>query len=151
MHAVFQFVIDGTFMYDSVIKCYYSDKVNELFKDYKKPQSIQTYPDLKKNIINDIVMLLISGRIKSKKDIDFLKEFTDYSDYISFIFEPDRFDYSKVDTADFMWCNFFNSDEYRDILLKHKDDYWNEDKERRIKLGFGSWSEHRVVYKYLFE
>ena len=59
--------------------------------------------------------------------------------------------YSKVDTADVMWCNFFNIDEYRNILLKHKSDYWNDDKERRIKLGFGSSFEHRVVYKYLFE
>ena len=44
----------------------------------------------------------------------------DYSDYVRFIFEPDKFDYSKVDTADVMWCNFFNIDEYRNILLNIK-------------------------------
>ena len=114
-------------------------------------QSVQTYPDYKAEIINDIVILLISGRIKNKKDIDFLKQYIDYSDYIKFIFEPDKFDYSKVDTANIMWCNFFNVDKYRNILLKHKSDYWNADKEKRIELGFGSSFEHRVVYKYLFE
>lgn len=151
MHAVFQFLIDGTLIYDTVIKRYYSDEVNKLFKDYKKQQSVQTFPDYKTDIINDIVLLLISGRIKNKKDIDFLKPYIDYSDYIRFIFDPNKFDYSRVDTADIMWCNFFNNDEYRNILLKHKSDYWNKDKERRIKLGFGSSFEHRVVYKYLFE
>lgn len=150
-HAVFQFVIDGTLVYDSMIKRYYSDKVDKLFKDYKKQQSVQTYPDYKADIINGIVLLLISGRVKNKEDIDFLKEYIDYSDYIKFIFEPDEFDYSKVDTADIMWCNFFNIDEYRNILLKHKSEYWNADKERRIELGFGSSFEHRVVYKFLFE
>lgn len=149
-HAVFQFVIDGILVYDSMIKRYYSEKVDKLFKDYKTQQSVQTYPDYKAEIINDIVILLICGRIKNKKDIDFLKQYIDYSDYIKFIFEPDKFDYSKVDTADIMWCDFFNIDEYRNILLKHKSDYWNADKERRIELGFGSSFEHRVVYKYLF-
>jgi len=151
LSAVFKFVIEGTLEYDSLIKRYYSDKVSTLFKDYKKQQAVQTFPDYKTNIINDIVILLISGRIKNIKDIDFLKEYMDYSDYVRFIFEPDKFDYSKVDTADVMWCNFFNIDEYRNILLKHKSDYWNDDKERRIKLGFGSSFEHRVVYKYLFD
>jgi hypothetical protein len=151
MNAVFQFVIEGTLVYDSLVKRYYSDKVSALFEDYKKQQAVQTFPDYKTDAINDIVILLISGRIKNIKDIDFLKEYMDYSDYVWFIFEPDKFDYSKVDTADVMWCNFFTIDEYRNILLKHKSDYWNEDKERRIELGFGSSFEHRVVYKYLFE
>lgn len=150
-HMVFQFLFDETLVYDSLIKHYYSDKVNKLFKEHKKQQAIQTFPDYKTDIINDIVILLISGHIKSKKDIDFLREYKDYSDYVRFIFEPDKFDYSKVETADIMWCNFFNNDEYRNILLKHKSEYWNEDKERRIELGFGSSFEHRVVYKYLFE
>ena len=151
LRAVFQFVMDGTLTYDSQVKRYYSDNVDKMFKDYKTQQAVQIYPDYKAEIINDIVILLISGRIKNKKDIDFLKEYIDYSDYIRFIFEPDKFDYSKVDTANIMWCNFFNNDEYRNILLEHKSDYWNEDKERRIQLGFGSSFEHRVVYKYLFE
>lgn len=151
LNAVFQFVFDGTLVYDSRIKRYYSDKINKLFNDYKKQPFLHTYPDYKTEIINNIVILLISGRIKNLIDIEFLKEYVDYSDYIKFIFEPDKFDYSKVDTADVMWCNFFNIEEYRNILLKHKSDYWNADKVRRIELGFGSSFEHRVVYKYLFE
>ena len=64
LRAVFQFVIDGTLVYDSLIKRYYSDKVSTLFKDYKKQQAVQTFPDYKTDIINNIVILLISGHIK---------------------------------------------------------------------------------------
>ena len=54
-------------------------------KIYKKCETvIESNTDYKAEIINDIVILLISGRIKNKKDIDFLKEYIDYSDYIRF-------------------------------------------------------------------
>lgn len=50
-----------------------------------------------------------------------------------------------------MWCNFINNDKFREIILKHKSEFWSKDDEKRIKLGFGSGFENRIVYKYLFD
>ena len=72
-------------------------------------------------------------------------------DYLDFLFNPDTFDYSKINTADYMWCNFINSDKYREIILNHKQEFWSREDEKRIRLGFGSNFENRVAYKYLFD
>ena len=50
-----------------------------------------------------------------------------------------------------MWCNFINSEKYRNLILKHRNEFWNKDEEKRIELGFGSSFENRVAYKYLFD
>ena len=33
----------------------------------------------------------------------------------------------------------------------YKNEFWNEDDEKRIALGFGNDYENRVAYKFLFD
>ena len=80
-----------------------------------------------------------------------MKEYTYMNDYLKFIFEPQKFEYKNVKISDVMWCNFINSNLYREKLLEHKDEFWNKEEEKRIKLGFGTSFENRIAYKYLFD
>lgn len=117
----------------------------------KCQKGVYTLPDNKTDLINTMVILILLGIIPNLSDVDYLKKYCDESDYLDFLFNSDRFDYSKVNTADYMWCNFINSQNYRNIILAHKSDFWNENEEKRIELGFGGDFEKRVVYKYLFD
>lgn len=89
--------------------------------------------------------------IENLEDIQFLDRYAYENDYLSFLFYPNTFDYSKITTADYMWCDIINTDKYREIILQHKSEFWTKDDEKRIRLGFGSEFENKVVYKYLFD
>lgn len=80
----------------------------------------------------------------------YLKRYCTEYVYLDFLFNPGSFDYSSINTADYMWCNFIKSNEYRDIILKHKSEFWTKENEKRIELGFGSSFENMIAYKYLF-
>jgi hypothetical protein len=80
-----------------------------------------------------------------------MRQYTDMSQYLEFIFKPDSFDYKNIKISDTMWCNFINNKYYRKRILEHRSEFWNKDEEKRIELGFGSSFENRVAYKYLFD
>lgn len=120
-------------------------------EEIKRQTGVCTFPDSKTELLNTMVILIILGIVPDLNEVEYLKKYCDESDYLDFIFNPESFDYGKINTADYMWCNFINSKIYRNIILEHKDDFWNKDSEKRIELGFGGEFEKRVVYKYLFE
>lgn len=145
---MFQLVYEKILRFDEKVKKYYQNK----FKVYVKSNvnGITLNPDPKTDTINQLILFLLLGII-DETDIDFMKEYTYMSDYLEFIFKPESFDYAKIKISDIMWCNFLNNEYYRNRMLAHREEFWNKNEEKRIKLGFGSSFENRVAYKYLFD
>lgn len=110
-----------------------------------------TNPDHFKETLDQLIILLLTQHISNLEDLGFLQQYTDDSDYLFFLFKPDSFDYSKITTADYMWCNIINDDRFRDRIVNHKSEFWTENDKKRIELGFGDAHENRVVYKYLID
>lgn len=146
---IYTYIESGIITYDDKIKCHFENTLKALKKS--KAYGVYTHPGHQKNAIETILILLLTEHIPALEDIAFMKEYTEDSDYLDFLFNPDTFDYSKINTADYMWCNFINSDKYREIILNHKPEFWSREDEKRIRLGFGSNFENRVAYKYLFD
>lgn len=117
----------------------------------KYPKGIYTYPNNKAELINTMVILILLEIIPNLNEVEYLKKYCSESEYLDFLFNPETFDYSKINIADYMWCNIINSPNYRNVILKHKSDFWNKDQEKRIKLGFGGNFENMIAYKYLFD
>lgn len=149
VQEIYAYIEDGTLVFDDEVKSYFNKKIAK----YKNQKSAGLYssPDHQKEAINYLLILLLTEHIPSLGDIEFLRQYTEDSDYLDFLFNPDTFDYSKITTADYMWCNFINIDNYRSLILGHKNEFWNEDDEKRIALGFGNDYENRVAYKFLFD
>lgn len=145
---IFQLLYEKILIFDEKIKVYYENRFKEYAKNSKT--GVHIFPDHKADTINDLIILVLLG-CANESDIDFMKEYTYMSDYLEFIFKPKSFDYKKVKISDNMWCNFINSEKYRNLILKHRNEFWNKDEEKRIELGFGSSFENRVAYKYLFD
>ncbi|MCH5194272.1 MAG: SIR2 family protein [Oscillospiraceae bacterium] len=135
----------------------YNDTVKNYFQNYfsmfdnLEIDGVHSYPNNKKDSINNLIILLLIGCINKIDDIQFLKHYAKENDYLKFLFYPDSFDFSKITTADYMWCNIMNNDTYRDIILQHKLEFWTKNDEKRISLGLGNHFENRIVYKYLLE
>lgn len=132
--------------YNEVVSKYFETKLNAI----KETPGVISYPDNKSELINSIVILHILGIIPNLDSMTYLKRYCTEYVYLDFLFNPGSFDYSSINTADYMWCNFINSNEYRDIILKHKSEFWTKENEKRIELGFGSSFENMIAYKYLF-
>ena len=144
---VFNYLEKKIIPYDEVVSKYFEEKL----KNIKETTGIKTFPDIKSELINSIVILHLLGIIPDLGDMTYLNHYCQENDYLDFLLNPETFDYSKINTADYMWCNFINSDKYRDTILIHKSDFWSIGNEKRIQLGFGSSFENRVAYKYLFK
>ena len=145
---IFQFLYEKTLIFDDKVKAYYEEKMMAYTKD--NPTGVYTYPDHKTETINYLIMLVLIGCV-SESELDFMKEYMCISDYLKFIFEPESFDYKRIKISDVMWCNFINNKKYRKLILKHKNEFWNKEEEKRIEQGFGSSFENRIAYKYLFD
>lgn len=128
-----------------------SKEIEHRLKNTKTQKGVYSFQNRRANLINMMVILILIGIIPDLNDVEYLKEYCGESDYLEFLFNPNAFDYSKINIADYMWCNIINSSNYREIVLKHKSDFWNKEEEKRIELGFGGNFENRVAYKYLFE
>ncbi|MBE6845920.1 MAG: hypothetical protein E7508_09510 [Ruminococcus sp.] len=146
---IYTYIRSGIITFDDELKNYF-DNILTYYKKSKIPGRY-TFPDHQKDTIDTLLILLLTENIATLNDIDFLKQYTEDSDLLDFLFNPDSFDYSKINIANYMWCNFINSDKYREIILNHKSEFWSKDDEKRIRLGFGDDFEKRVAYKYLFD
>lgn len=145
---VFQFIREGILPFNGEVQDYYKNK----FRAYADSdiEGVITYPDNKGEAIDNLVLLVLLGII-DKTNIAFMEQYTYMSDYLDFIFHEEKFDYTKIKISDMMWCNFINTDYYRDMILSHKKEFWNKEEQQRIQLGLGSSYENRVAYKYLFD
>lgn len=144
---VFDYLSEGNLTFNETVKNFFISKLAK-YDNENKNNVLMTYSNHKKDAISNIVILLLIGCIE---DISFLKQYAEDDVYLSFLFNPDTFDYSKISTTDTMWCNIINNEYYRKIILPHKSEFWTKEDEKRIELGFGDNWENRIVYKYLIE
>ncbi len=146
---VYQYLVTNVIVFDGVVKAYFDNKLKII--DRNNFNGVLVRPDNKAHIINCLIVLLLTGHIKCLEDIKFIERYKNEYSYIWFLLDPETFDYSKITTADYMWCNIINNTNFREMILSHKKDFWTEDDEKRISFGFGSNFENRVAYKYLFD
>lgn len=107
-----------------------------------------TFPNPIEVIIEKFLLLHFFGKIKN---IDFLKEFSNLSVYLEFIFNYRNFDYSKLDVNDPMWINFFIHKNYREILLKYGRNQLKKEISNNIEQGVASEEQKKVFYRFLID
>ena len=144
---VFDYLEKKIIPYDEVVSKYFEDKLNGI----KETPGVKTFPDNKSELINSIVILHILGIIPDLDNMGYLNQYCNEYAYLDFLLNPESFDYSKINTADYMWCNFIANDKFRERILEHKSEFWSKEDEKRIELGFGGSFENQIAYKYLFD
>lgn len=84
-------------------------------------------------------------------DLAKFEEYKNKSIYLEFIFDPENFDYSKVNTNNYMWGNLIRNKKYKDYFIKHKKDILNEELEKTFKFEIASTDQQKIVYGYLLD
>ena len=64
---------------------------------------------------------------------------------------PETFDYSQVDTGNYMWQNLIYSKEYQPYFIAHKSDVLSEELRKNFKLGVATNDQQKIVYGILLE
>ena len=84
-------------------------------------------------------------------DLTVLKEYSEYSDHLEFMLDPDGFDYSKVNLDHYMWENLIFTDEYQLYFIKHKADILTEDLEKVFSNNKADKNCQKIVYGILLD
>ena len=64
---------------------------------------------------------------------------------------PEIFDYSQVNTEDYMWQNLIYSDEYQSYFVEHKSEVLSADLRRIFDLGVATAEQQKIVYGILLD
>lgn len=114
--------------------------------EQRRNYSGRTFPDRLADVIKLSIILNLIGKLE---DISFLNKYKEQSIYLQFIFDPDNFDYTKLDINDYMWGNLFKNKKYLAIILKNKDKIDIEKLRVLIKNESATEQQKKIFYRYL--
>ncbi len=146
IHMLYYFLIEGHIEFNKEIEDIFIGKIQkEHIKRTASPNLI-AYP-------NNLVFLIDASLIMSLVGIDFnisrLKPYVEHSDHIAFIIDPKNFDYSKVDTNNYMWINLIKSKKYQHFFSKNKEKIMTDKLKKAIEFGAANRNQQKVVYGIL--
>ena len=84
-------------------------------------------------------------------DLASLAPYTHYSEHLSFMVNPDAFNYSLVNTEDYMWQNLIYSPNYQPYFIAHKSEVLSDNLRKIFDLGLASKNQQKIVYGILLD
>ena len=63
----------------------------------------------------------------------------------------DEFDYSKIDTSDYMWVNFFRNKDFADKLIEHREDIISKELLRNCANDVLTTDQMKILYGMLLD
>lgn len=144
---LFSYIVDKYITFDITIERRFLDIVENEIVTQKANPGVHTYPNHLVITLDDCILLHL---IIIWENIDCLRPFAIYSDCLAFILDPENFDYTKVDTNNYMWRNIFRNEVYSRILISHKKDIITLDLKKTIENGYATDDQKKILYRYLF-
>lgn len=80
-----------------------------------------------------------------------LEPYAHYSEHLSFMMNPESFDYSLVDTENYMWQNLIYSEEYQPYFIAHKSEVLSDNLRKSFNLGVATEDQKKIVYGILLD
>lgn len=84
-------------------------------------------------------------------DISILEPYAEYSPYLQFVFDPEKFDYSKVNTSDPTWAEIVSSKQYRKYFIKHKKEILSDNLKNIFETERDNRAQQKIVYGVLLD
>lgn len=147
-HLLYQLILDKTIPYSDKVLSLIIQKINEEIKSRDNVPGVRAFPDHLKYLIDQcIILYLVFPDVKIEK----LRQYIEYSDYLQFLIDPDNFDFSKVDTSDYMWVNFFRHSEFNHLLIEHKKEILTEKLEMSFSNELNNLEQAKIVFGILLD
>lgn len=145
---IFHLVIERFLPYSKeVFDVFFNIISTEAVRREQQP-GIMMYPDkIRENIDNLLILCLLNFDV----DLSKLSKFTSYSEHLEFMLNPNTFDYSKVDTSDYMWENLIFSDKYQNHFIAHKEELLAGPLEKVFQMKVETRAQQKIVYGLLID
>ncbi len=144
---LFDFIIENYLNYNKEIENYFYETLQKEVEKKKAKPGVKSYPDLLVETLESLIIIFLIGRINNLKRFSC---FAKYSDHLSFLLDPETFDYSKINTENYMWLNFMRSKKYFNILKKHGSEII-ENLKKSVENGYATESQKILLYRYFLK
>lgn len=114
----------------------------------KAQPGMRTFPDWLMVTIEECMILKLFG---FEIDLTSLEPYAHYSEYLSFMVDPESFDYSQVNTENYMWQNLIYSKAYQPYFIAHKSEVLSDDLRKSFDLGVTTDDQKKIVYGILLD
>ncbi len=143
---IFYLLIDNFLNYSE--KCWtpFVETISKLAKSREEHPGTMSYPDwLAVTIEHSIVLKLLGFEV----DLQVLSPYVKHSKYLEFILDPINYNYSNIDTSDYMWQNFIYSKDYKQYFINNKISLLSDDLKNIFKMGLETVDQSKIVYGIL--
>ncbi len=145
---VFWLLYDRLIEYNADIYKIFVETIKTEVNKREQNPSIQTFPDHLQEALADCLLLKLIG---CDVDLSALEPYKKYSDPLTFMLDPDNFDYSLVDTGNYMWQNLIYSKYYQDYFINHKEELLTEDLKNIFDCNNSTTDQQKIVYGLLLD
>lgn len=144
--AVFNILIEKRIDYTPQIQECFINTIKSEAKARKDNPGTRSYPDRLAGTIEECIILKL---LDFDVDIALLRPYTEYSLHLQFMLDPDHFDYSKVNTNNYMWQNLIYSKAYGRNFVKNKDTILSQELKDIFSMGLETTEQQKIVYGLL--
>ena len=143
---LFDLLIEKILPYSDTVINRFIDTIKNEDKRRKEKPGMRTYPDWLTTSIEECIILKLIG---FNVDLTLLKPYEHYSEYLQFMLNPNDYDYSHIDTSNYMWQNLIYSPLYKDYFISHKDELLSENLKNLFDMGVETRDQQKIVYGLL--
>ncbi len=145
---VFHLLVEKRIRFTPDIQAHFVDTIKKEHEKRIAQPGQRSYPDWLQITLDECIILRILGY---NFDISILQPYKEYSLYLQFILDPETFDYSQINTKEYMWQNLLFSTEYGELLKKHKEEILTPELKRIFKMGLETRDQQKIVYGVLLD
>lgn len=143
-YCLFDYLKDKYLEYNKEIEeRFYGTLQKEVEKRKAKPNE-RTITDWLAVTVDHLIILFLLNRIKT---LEKFKCFAEYSEQLTFLLNPENFDYSKIKTENYMWMNFLRNKEYIEIFKEHSSEIVKNLK-KSVENGYATEPQKIMLYRY---
>lgn len=148
IESLFRLVVDKVIPCNDDVRNRFIDTIKEEDQSRRNNPGIRTHPDWLKTSIDYCIILKL---LNFEFDLTLLKPYGQYSEQLRFMMDPDNYEYSCVDTNNYMWQNLIFSPLYREYFVIHKDEILSEKLKTIFEMGVESRDQQKIVYGLLVD
>lgn len=148
LRCLFQLIIEERVPFNNSVFEKFLETIENEVKSRKGNPRVSSYPDQLSSAIEECIILKL---IDFDIDITKLRPYVEYSEHLKFMLEPKKFDYSKINTNNYMWQNLIYSPMYKQYFLEHKKEILSDDLRKIFDLGLETRDQQKIVYGLLLE
>lgn len=100
-------------------------------------------------LIDTLEKCIILKLLGFSTELDSLEPYAHYSEHLSFMLNPESFDYSQVNTENYMWQNLIYSKEYQPYFIEHKSEILSDELRKSFDLCVATKEQQKIVYGIL--